>query len=118
MRYKDFFVVLMLCCVLGCSEKENPVSDGNNSAPEILAVTFIPDTIVAGESCLIQVKAVDPDSDNLSYEWESVGSIAGSGAMVIFSPGSCCAAPWLFLTVKDGKGGVTDSAVQLPFIYE
>lgn len=118
MRYMNFFIVFMLFCIIGCSEKENPVSDANNSVPMIVAVTFVPDTVVSGESCLVQCKAVDPDNDNLTYEWESVGSIAGSGPKVIFSPGSCCGAPWIFLTVKDGRGGIIDSAINIPFIYE
>ena len=118
MKYMVLFAILTIGSIIGCSNSGGPVSTENNTAPVIVSVTFVPDTIIAGESCLIQVEAVDSDGDKLSYEWESVGSMAGSGPKVIFSPGSCCAAPWIFITVKDGKGGVTDSAVHLPFLYD
>jgi hypothetical protein len=118
MRYKEFVAVLVLCCAGGCSKNGNPVINSNNSAPIIQSVTFNPDTVIAGKSCLVQCIAVDPDSDNLSYHWESVGTMAGSGSKRIFSPGACCGAPWLVITVEDGKGGITDSAVTVPFKYE
>jgi hypothetical protein len=123
MRYKAFFGVLTICCVMVC-KYENPVSDSNktapadNSAPVIESVTFIPDTILAGESCLVKCTAFDPDDDDLSYEWETIGNIAGSGSSVFYTPNACCSSPAITVTVTDVWGKSTFSKITVPFKYE
>ena len=118
MGYKEFVAVLIICCAIGCNNNENPVSNGNNSAPVIQALTFKPDTIVAGESCVVICTAVDSNNDNLTYEWETIGYIYGSGSSVYYTPSACCGAPQIIVTVKDGRGGSTDSQFTVPFRYE
>jgi hypothetical protein len=118
MGLKVFIASFIILCALGCGNNTNPVSHGNNSPPVIQAISFFPDTIVAGESCLIEVKAVDSDNDKLTYEWNTPGSISGSGSKIFFSPGSCCGAPKIVVTVSDGNGGSIDSGVVVPFRYE
>jgi hypothetical protein len=117
MRYKEFFAVLIICCAIGCNNTKNPVSSSNNSAPIIQAVIFMPDTIKLGESCMIEVNAVDPDSEKLSYEWETVGNISGKGSIVWFTPNACCGSPSVIITVRDGNGGSRDSLVIVPIKY-
>jgi hypothetical protein len=114
MRYKAFFAVLIIFCAAGCNNKENPVSYENNKAPIIQAVVFNPDTVPLGESCIIKVIAVDPDSDKLTYQWETAGNISGSGKSVVFTPNSCCGEPDIKVTVRDNKGGLKDSVVIVP----
>ncbi len=113
MRYKEFVAVLIMCFVIGCGNNESPISSSNNSAPIIQAVTFIPDTVVLGRSCLVTVDAVDPDGDQIIYEWESIGVIsgAGDGASVWYTPNACCANPLIMIHIKDGRGGSKDSTV-------
>ena len=113
MGYKKFFAVLIIYCVIGCSNNENPV---------IEAITFIPEIILAGESCIVTCTAVDQDNDKLSYEWETIGNIArdssGDGSSVFYTPNSCCGAPEIIVTVKDGRGGRADSQFTVPFQYD
>lgn len=111
---KEIVAALILCCTIVC----DPVSDGNNSNPVIESITFIPDTIVAGESCLVQCRASDPDNDHLSFEWETIGNIAGSGSNIFYTPNDCCGSPEITVTVKDGRGGRADSQFIVPFKYE
>jgi hypothetical protein len=113
MVYKKIVAFLIFFCAIGCN-KENPVVVGNNSDPIIKAIVFIPDTLVLGESCLVKVIAADPDSDKLTYEWETVGNITGSGKSVAFTPNSCCGEPDIKVTVKDNKGGIKDTIVIVP----
>ncbi len=112
MRYKEFIAVLMLLGAIGCMNK-NPVNS-NNTPPIIEAVTFVPDTILLGESCLIKINAVDPDNDKLTYEWQTVGNINGNGSKIFFTPNACCGSPSVIITVNDGKGGSKDSLVIVP----
>jgi hypothetical protein len=117
MKYKELVAVLIICCAAGCGDKGNPVTSGNNTDPVIQAVTFMPDTIGLGESCLIEVKATDPENDNLKFKWETVGNISGSGSVVYFTPNACCGSPSVTITVDDGKGGTKDSLVIVPIKY-
>jgi hypothetical protein len=90
----------------------------NNSAPVIQAITFVPEKVLAGQSCIIKCTAVDSDNDKLTYEWESVGNIAGSGSSVIYTPNSCCGNPMINIIVKDGRGKSIDSIFAVPFSYD
>jgi hypothetical protein len=118
MLYQNVVAILCICWIIGCDSNENPVSDPNNSAPQILAVSVSPDTIIAGKSGLIECKAFDPDNDNLTYKWESPGNINGSGSSIFFTPGSCCGQPIIKVIVEDGKGGRIDTVIQVLTRYE
>jgi hypothetical protein len=118
MKYKGVVAILFICCVIGCSNNENPVSSGDNSDPQILAVTFSPDIIRAGESCLVNCKATDQDNDNLSYKWNIVGNISGSGSSIFYTPSACCGQPIIEITVEDGKGGSVDTMITVNLAYE
>lgn len=119
MKLSIVISTILLFLVAGCSDSGNgtPV-DPNNTKPVIKSITFIPDTVIAGKSCLIICEVVDQENDKLEYFWESPGSIDGSGENVYFSPGSCCGAPIVTVTVKDSNGGKTDSSVTVPFKYK
>ncbi len=120
MRFETFCAILIIGFATACND-ENPVSDVNNSSPVIQAITFNPDTVIAGHSCMVECTAVDPDNDNLSYEWNTIGNISGreeGGARVYFTPNSCCGLPEIILTVKDGRGGSVDSQFTVPFKYD
>jgi hypothetical protein len=115
---KNVFLVFIILCILGCGNNDNPVSTVNNSNPVIQSVTFSPDIIRAGESCIIHCEAFDEDNDKLSYQWETVGPTSGSGASIFFTPSACCGLPIIILTVDDGKGGSVDTMITVPFSYE
>jgi|WetSurMetagenome_2_1015567.scaffolds.fasta_scaffold217277_2 hypothetical protein len=114
MRYKEFIAVLIICCVAGCNKNDNTVSNLTNSAPVIQGIISIPDSVVLGASCLVEVFAADSDGDKLTYMWESPGIISGSGSTIYYTPNSCCGAPKIMVTVKDSKGGSHDTVITVP----
>ena len=145
MRYKEFVAVLMICCFIGCFNEENPVSDSTNPDPVILnpvdstkqdsliqntvsdsinyapviqTITSVPDTVVAGESCLIKCTVIDSNNDELTFEWQTTGNIAGSGSSIFYTPNSCCGQPQIIITVTDGRGGSADTMYNIPFKYD
>jgi hypothetical protein len=124
MRFGILTAALITGGALSCNNG-NPVSDNNphhvsgvdNTPPVIQAITFIPDTIIAGQSCLVKCTAIDSENDNLTYEWQTIGNIAGSGASIFFTPNSCCSEPKIQLTITDGWGGEFDTLFDVPFKY-
>jgi hypothetical protein len=117
MRFKILAAVLIIGGTTACNNG-NSVSDGDNSPPVIQAITFNPPIVIAGRSCLVTCIAVDPDNDNLSYEWNTIGNTFGEGASRYFTPNACCSQPKIQLTVRDGRGGESDTLFDVPFQYE
>lgn len=118
MGLKEFGAVLIICCAAACNN-ENPVSDV--PPPKIQAITFIPEKIVAGQSCIVKCTAVDSSDEVLSYEWTTIGNIAkkeGDDATVYYTPNSCCSEPKINLTVTNSRGGRIDTTFDVPFVYE
>lgn len=115
MRYFKVLAVVTILCGTGCKYTDNPVARGDNSDPVITAVTIIPETVRTGESCIIRCEATDSDNDNLEYEWEAgLGSISGNGSEVFYTASGCCASPFLYVTVKDRKGGEITQQIIVP----
>ncbi|MBN1602775.1 MAG: hypothetical protein JW915_14290 [Chitinispirillaceae bacterium] len=117
MKLKILFVLLTIWCFTGCNNSETPVSNADNSDPVIIAVSFSPNPVTAGRSCLITCKASDQDNDNLSYKWVTVGNVSGSGSSIFYTPSACCGQPVIEITIEDGKGGSVDTIVNVPFVY-
>jgi hypothetical protein len=124
MRFEIFTAMLIMCCAVACNNgnpvsgvPNHPVSGTDNSPPVIQAITFVPDSIIAGQSCIVKCTAVDSNNDKLSYEWQTAGNIAGNGASIFFTPNACCSQPMISLTVKDGRGGEIDTLFKVPFKY-
>jgi hypothetical protein len=119
MRLKILVSVMIVGCASGCFE--NPVVDADNAKPVIQAITFIPDTIIAGESCIVKCTAADANNDALSYSWSTIGNVAkvdDVGKSVYYTPNSCCSEPEITLVVRDGRGGVVESTFVVPFKYD
>ena len=118
MGKKRFVLLAIVPLLIGCIGDENGVSSKINSEPEIQAFTATPDSVIYGESCVVRCSAVDPDNDQLSYEWEATaGSISGSGSEVIYTPADCCEGPIIKVTVKDKKGGEVKKEMMINLIY-
>jgi hypothetical protein len=115
MRYTDLITVLILCCAAGCSNNNNSVVNSDNSVPVIKAITCIPDTVYAGQSCLVSCVVDNKDNDTLDYIWEAAGNISGSGPTITYSMNSCFCVPQIRVTVIDRMGGCTDSVFTVPF---
>ena len=118
MKLKVFAAFLIICCAAGCgNETGSAIADQDETAPVIQAITVVPDTILAGESCLIKCIAVDENGAQLTYEWSTSGNIAGSGSSVYYTPNSCCGQPQIIITVSNGRNSI-DTVYNVPFRYD
>ena len=114
--------VLMVCGACGPSEEatEGPPapepseseSAGGNQPPAISSLT--PAQTQVSPSSIIEVRCVasDPEGDALSYEWAATGgSFSGTGSTVSWLAPEPCGDWDITITVKDGKGGITQSTI-------
>ena len=90
-----------------------------NQRPVVSSIIAEPATLERGETSTIVCSASDPDGDTLTYTWEaSGGTITGIGDTVTWKAPSVGGEFVISVSVKDGKGGVTESScrivVQIP----
>ena len=77
-----------------------------NSIPIIEKITAVPRKLYLGESSGLQCTASDPDSDTLTYSWNSdYGNFIGNGSKVKWTSPNSEGNYKLFCTINDGKGG-------------
>jgi hypothetical protein len=119
MRNIEFLIVLSVICIIACDKNDNPISNQENNAPVIQAITFNPDTLRSNESCLVKVIVSDPDNDELKYQWSSSGTLSPNKpdpSRIFFFPGLCCGPPTITILVEDGNGGSDDSTISIPLL--
>ncbi len=97
-----------------------------NYPPRIKSLTPQKDTLLLNDSTKIFCTAVDPDNDQLSYQWNSTGgSIAGSGGQIVWKSPSILGSYLITCNVSDGAGNnistsdtikVVQSINQIPII--
>lgn len=88
-----------------------PVAD---FPPRIKSLATNSPLLVRGDTARIYCTAVDPDSDSLSYQWQSTaGSFLGDGPVIRWiSPGTA-GSDTVTCIVNDGKGAETSESVVL-----
>jgi hypothetical protein len=119
MRNIEFLIIFAVFCITECDKSEDPISNTDNTAPVIQAITFNPDTLRANESCMIKVVVVDPDNDELKYQWSSSGTLSPNKpdpSKIFFFPGLCCGPPTVTVVVEDGNGGSDDTTIAIPLL--
>jgi hypothetical protein len=85
-----------------------------NDPPAIISLGAQPDHVVPSGSCQITCHAVDPDGDELSYNWSAGGgSIAGTGATVNWTAPDSGGSYKVTVTVTDPRGGEAMSQVTI-----
>lgn len=93
---------------------ETPATAEPNRPPEIAGLTVASDRIEPFSMCDIQCDAIDPDGDELSYEWTvSDGDIFGTGAAIEWGSPVAEGLYRVSVTVTDGRGGSADYSVPL-----
>lgn len=103
----------------GCDGDDDNIVDPNNKAPIIESITAQPDTFVANYSSLITVIAVDPDGDNLQYDWDADDSgFEGTPSGNTFTLTNCCVvlvprSIWVQAIVKDNRGGEARDSIKV-----
>ncbi len=73
----------MFLVLIGSCKNDNKIVDptAGNHAPVILSTTVFPDTLIASDSAIVVVNAMDPDADTLVYEWITDGRLDLKGAI-------------------------------------
>ncbi|MFZ2356977.1 MAG: cohesin domain-containing protein, partial [Candidatus Omnitrophota bacterium] len=92
------------------------VTDVNRSPQISSGPLSTPATINENQTAQISVTAVDPDGDNLTYQWQAAGgTITGSGATVTYNPPDVSAqtAYTVNLTIDDSRGGTAAASVSV-----
>jgi len=104
-HYLHFILIILILSTFlvffGCEDSTEP-----NILPEIRAIEANPDAIFSGDKCDVSCTAIDPDGDELTYQWTAdVGTFEDPN-----SPQTVWTAPdeegsyKLKCTVSDGKG--------------
>jgi len=111
-----FALTLVLVFALtGCGD-DDPVAPGNK-APTITAGPGAqPATILAGETAILTVTAMDADGDDLTYTWSSDdGTFSGTGALVVYTPGdvNVQTVQTAQVVISDGSGGSVTGTVDV-----
>ena len=96
------FGLFFLCCYMGCIHEEPlvPVETGNNppdtsqqigeedttnAPPAILTFSAHPLKVPMGGKVNLSVTTEDPDGDELTYEWQCMGGVSGTGKDVVWT---------------------------------
>ena len=78
-------------------------TEPGNHAPKIEKIEVDPTVVEPGESATITVTAVDPDGDEIFYEYDATGgTISGSGRKVVWIAPSSAGSYTISITVNDG----------------
>ena len=90
-----------------------------NDPPAIISLGAQPDHVVPSGNCQITCHAVDPDGDELSYNWSAGGgSISGTGMTVNWTAPDSEGSYNVTVTVTDGRGGEVMNQVIITVSYQ
>ena len=98
-----FFAVITIIIAISVSSCNKEEKNGN---PTISSVAITPASVNANGIVSVNVTAVDPDNDPLTYSYTVTGgAITGTGAAVSWTAPSAEGAHSLTVVVSDGNGG-------------
>lgn len=94
---------------------ETPVQSVDaNRSPQILDLSAATDRIQPFDLCDLVCEAIDPDGDDLTYEWSvSSGSIFGEGPQVEWGSPISEGLYRVSVVVRDGRGGSAEESISL-----
>lgn len=88
-------------------------------APRIQALASAQPEVVSGDTVSVYATAFDKDSDNLTYAWSAAsGSIAGSGATVVFHAPTALGPTDIQLIVADPEGNKDTTTLTIEVVME
>ncbi|MHA2610372.1 MAG: PKD domain-containing protein [bacterium JZ-2024 1] len=99
----------------------NPAESPNRS-PVIISGPSAPSTVLEGQSITLSVNAVDPDNDELLYEWKKTSpepvEVIGNRNSILWQAPEVNASTVFTFTVQitDGKGGSVSGGVNVTVI--
>ncbi len=110
--------IIVLTSACGSEATPAPSEPGGNQPPVISSLTPSQSQVIPSSIIEIRCEASDPDGDAISYEWSAIGgSFSGAGQPVIsWAAPEDCGTYDVIVTVKDGKGGITQATVPLSVV--
>jgi len=94
-----------------------PSKPGGNQSPVISSLVSSQTQVYPSSIIEIRCDASDPDGDAVSYEWSAIGgSFSGTGPVVSWKAPKDYGNYDVKVTVKDGKGGITQASITLSVV--
>jgi hypothetical protein len=94
-----------------------PSKPGSNQPPEISSISPAQTQVQPSSIVEVRCDASDPDGDALTFDWSSTGgTFSGTGNMVSWVAPEQYGSWDIIVTVKDGKGNVTQASVTLDVV--
>jgi len=94
-----------------------PSEPGANQPPEVLTLTPAQTQVYPSSIIEVRCDASDPDGDALTYDWSSTGgTFYGTGNVVSWVAPEEYGNWDITVTVKDGKGGITQASVTVSVV--
>ena len=86
-----------------------------NRSPMLVELTASQDSAVAGETVTVSASATDPDGDTLTYSWNGLGNIEGTGASIQWTLPNVVTEGNVPISVQisDGQGGITSGSLNI-----
>lgn len=114
---RHLFVLLFILLIFTCSDS-NPTENFNNSAPQIIHLIALPDSVEFNASVLVFCSAYDADNQKLSYHWNSnCGTILGVDSVITWVAPDFVCSPWIYCSVSDTYGAEDMDSLQV-FVFE
>jgi len=116
-------LTIIICSACGPSEEPAPApptptpTPSANQPPQISSLTPAQTQAYPSDMIEIQCNASDPDGDTISYEWSTTGGkFTGTGPTVSWVASEQYGDYTITVTVKDGKGGITEASVTMSVV--
>jgi len=119
MKNKHWITVVVLffsITLQSCLQPERIVaSSGPNQAPKIVKLSAAKQEVKLGEFTSISIEAVEPEGEELTYEWKaSLGDILGHGSVVRYTAAFCCVGTnSITVKVTDAGGASTSKSISI-----
>ena len=113
-------IVLSSACGPGAEPQPQPPAPpepGGNQPPVISSLTSAQTQVYPSSIIEIECVASDPDGDAISYEWSTTGGkFSGAGPVVSWVAPEHLGNYDITVTIKDGKGGITQGTITLSVV--
>ncbi|MDY7018588.1 MAG: PKD domain-containing protein, partial [Chloroflexota bacterium] len=96
------------------SSSQPTPSKPSGNQPPVISLTSVKTQVYPLDIVEVRCEASDADDDQLNYEWSTNGgSFSGTGSVVSWVAPEHLGTYDVAVTVKDGKGGITQTAIQI-----
>jgi hypothetical protein len=97
----------------GCSDRDPVNAPPVNHAPEITALSILPDSVAPAAPAALHCAATDVDGDSLTYLWSADGgTITGTAPSFTWTAPAASGLYRLRVTISDGQGNTARDSLQ------